>query len=329
MADADAHTEIISAESSRSRLVASDLVSVLAQIADLDPAGAPVLMPVPQSAYGRILTAELQRSGYDLRIGEYSQGSRYLSYSIKPGDYQAARSYVFQVTIGSIGVKREYALAQEQIFPVSSVFISGAAPQGLVVDEDIFATSTVFAVPLKPVLKNSADDDSTVVSSGELPATDFPPVSTAAKRLSDNETSAEGAPLVVAPKLNVYDTRRSNFQGLLGGYEDVRKEVLVFNNDSVVMGQRNRRITRELIRDFDENTDVFSVIGCSHGHSMIEDGNRKLALGRSSRVREELILSGINPGYVLDEGCWSKNHFDEVMPRRGVVLTLKRLRNSG
>ncbi len=36
------------------------------------------------------------------------------------------------------------------------------------------------------------------------------------------------------------------------------------------------------------------------------------------------MLAGIDSDKVLEEGCWAGVYYDEVMPRRGVVVTIKR-----
>lgn len=328
--------------SARSRLVAKDLVSVLTQIPGSEPNSRPLLFSLPQSNYGRVLAAELQRAGYDLRVSDNRVADRYLSYSIKPSGARDTRSYLFTVSVGRVKVKREYTLDRDRIYPVSSVYVAGASPEGVVVDEALFSESTLYAVPLKkqPVVTPQASISGGSTLSQSQPAGKAPAVQegvgvpetapdvAAVDKAQPGKTDNGFRDRVLHKKDNMYKLRRSNFKDVLSGYEDVRKEILVFGNDSVLLGRRNKRIARDLIREFNENTDVISVIGCSHGNTEIDDGNRKLALGRSSRVREELILGGINPGYVFDEGCWSPEYFDEVMPRRGVVVTLKRIRGT-
>jgi len=100
--------------------------------------------------------------------------------------------------------------------------------------------------------------------------------------------------------------------------------VLEFPNDSLrVLPQVRRTLTR-MREEFQPATDYFSVVGCSHGKTDIENGNELLAVGRSKRVLEELIALGVPDERVLDEGCWAPVHFDGVMPRRGVRVELKR-----
>jgi len=101
--------------------------------------------------------------------------------------------------------------------------------------------------------------------------------------------------------------------------------VLVFPNDSLRLGAANKSYIVNLAKTFDPETEIFSVIGCSHGKSAIENGNEILANGRANRVKEALMLAGVGEQYIYDEGCWAPQVFDDVMPRRGVLLTRKQL----
>jgi len=82
-------------------------------------------------------------------------------------------------------------------------------------------------------------------------------------------------------------------------------------------------LLRKLGGRFDPVTDVISVIGCSHGRTNLKNGNAYLATQRAERVKEELLLVGIDANKVLSEGCWANKHFDK-MPARGVVVSHRR-----
>ena len=135
------------------------------------------------------------------------------------------------------------------------------------------------------------------------------------------------SPVAVAPvperKGNVYETRRSNYADLLVSYDTLRRDVMVFPNDSLHMGRDNKRLARRIADAFDPERDVISVIGCSHGRTALDDGNERLANGRALRVKEAFVLAGIDADLVLEEGCWAGHHF-EKMPARGVVVTHQR-----
>ena len=121
----------------------------------------------------------------------------------------------------------------------------------------------------------------------------------------------------------------SNYTSIFDDYEDVNQVILVFPNDSLRIGAKNKATVSEYVRSFNPDTDILSVVGCSHGRTSISAGNQLLAVGRANRVKEALIYSGVDQQKIYEEGCWDDEYFDEVMPRRGVVLTHKRKVSNG
>lgn len=146
--------------------------------------------------------------------------------------------------------------------------------------------------------------------------------------VSQSVAAPQGNDAQVMIKQNMYDSKESNYSNLLTDYEEVEQSVLVFPNDSLLLGDANKQIIEQYVDSMDPSTDVLSVIGCSHGQTAINNGNSLLALGRANRVKEAFLFSGVDHTDVLEEGCWAPTLYDEVMPRRGVLLTLKRRKDS-
>ena len=128
---------------------------------------------------------------------------------------------------------------------------------------------------------------------------------------------------------NMYDIGGSNFGRVFDEFYDVSKISVVFSNDSMRLGRSGKTSINQFLSTYNRDTDVVSVVGCSHGRTSIQDGNKRLAIGRADRVAEALIYAGVPENKVLEEGCWASKPFDEVFPRRGVVLTLKREKRNG
>ncbi|MBX2835333.1 MAG: hypothetical protein KTR35_00680 [Gammaproteobacteria bacterium] len=122
---------------------------------------------------------------------------------------------------------------------------------------------------------------------------------------------------------NMSEIGQSNFTEFLTEYAVLSESILLFPHDSLRLGRANKIFLRNWAKLFDAKTDLISVIGCSHGNSDLHNGNRFLSVGRANRVKEELIVVGVPPENVLDEGCWTTSHQD-AHPRRGVIITHRR-----
>ncbi len=116
----------------------------------------------------------------------------------------------------------------------------------------------------------------------------------------------------------------STFESILDNYEPIEELVVIFPNDSIIMGSENRQLIRLFTETFVEESDVISVIGCSNGPTASELGNAGLALGRGERVTNEIIQTGVPRDKVLDEGCWASQGGVKGLPGRGVKLQLLR-----
>ena len=123
---------------------------------------------------------------------------------------------------------------------------------------------------------------------------------------------------------NFMDLQQSNFANAFADMGIVREKVLTFPNDSTFMGDENKTRLKSMLDGFNAQSDVLSVIGCSMGATNHAGGQEALARGRALRVRDELLYAGVPEENILEEGCWAEEAFDQRMPRRGVVVTLKR-----
>lgn len=155
----------------------------------------------------------------------------------------------------------------------------------------------------------------------DVARTQAPSVSAARRPIAPSPAGSQAGDAQV-PK-NVAEIGASNYSGLFEGYDNVEELVLVFDNDSLVLGPENKRRIRDALASANTDLDLFSIIGCSFGPTRLENGNELLAIGRANRVKEELIFAGVPRERILDEGCWAGSH-EASFPARGVVLTVKR-----
>lgn len=298
-------------------LVATDLVNALSQIRAIKPNQTTLYAQRPQDQLGERMIKSLQESGYKLRLATDNQ-QPLLAYDVIQEEVEAG--YTVVVSAGLVKVKRRYDVngLNLTVHPISSLFVLGASGDEIQLDDSIFDKQqlTILAQQATPEIQ-----DNTVAVAQAIAVPDKPELIKQPLRLSNADQIARKKPV---KKFNMYEMRRSNYDDILGEFNTVSREIMIFPNDSLVMGQDNKTVAAQIVDRFNEESDVISVIGCSHGKTAIDDGNQKLANGRADRVKEEFTLAGINPDLVLQEACWANVHFDEMMPRRGVVVTHKR-----
>jgi len=126
---------------------------------------------------------------------------------------------------------------------------------------------------------------------------------------------------------NMYDIRQSNYQSIFEQYEDIHKSVIIFDNDSFILGAENKKRVADISEVVNPNTDVVSIVGCSYGKTGDGIENSVLAVSRANRVKEELMMAGVDADRMLEEACYAKEYEDSMgLPRRGVEIKVKRLK---
>jgi len=271
----------------RSRIVALDFVDAMNSVPALAPERTTLYTRLPDTRFAEILVSALQNAGYRLQLGDESAGEG-LDYVVRANAGSGGGDYTFEVKAGQVHLKRSYRVDDDGIAPTSIMMMRLATQQDQTLD-------TLRAEGL----------DSSSTGASVQPR----------QRLPGGESDSTR---------NMYESGVSQFEDFLADYATLSRDVMVFPNDSLFMGEANKRLTRDIVDRFDVDNDVISLIGCSHGRTALTNGNETLALGRASRVREEFQLAGVEADRVLDEGCWANQYFDPL-PRRGVVVIHKRL----
>ena len=272
-----------------------------------------------------------------------------------PGD-------VHTLSIGPVKMRRRYVRDESGDWrPDGSLFVRGADASGIRLDERARGAGRPAPAPRPaPPAPNAgaepdllvADDPRTRDSAGGAATGSLPVVSAVPRPAPLEPVPTEPAPPGFAPPLgfdersgrpvysglvtpaldrgapprNIMEIGDSNFTGLFDEFGNVDELVLTFANDSLVLGDRNKRLVRRAVERFDPERDLFSIVGCSLGPTSIPNGNEALALGRAHRVKEELLFAGVPQARIRDEGCWA-GEASTKFPTRGVVLT--HLRRAG
>lgn len=334
------------------QLISQNLINVLFQINSLHPQSVTLLLPAveePPEPFAEALSLALQQAGYALRTTGGDANTVAVSYSMKRsvgGSDGVVNTYI--LNMGSVSVRRAYRPTDDGwVIPVSSMQIRGADISRVVLNDDIFlraAERVVAAEIVVDTLKKLAPSEATlpqivlakpVLQPGPRPQLQQPllqqqplpqAISTEPNRASSeqDQLSDRVAAIQNAPKQNLRNTGVSNFAEILNPMSTVNETVLVFGDDSLRLGSANKERVNQFVSQYHPENDVFSVTGCSHGPSARAGGQKALALGRADRVKQALMFAGVPENKILDEACWANEQFDKRMPRRGVVLSIKR-----
>lgn len=302
--------------------IIQNLVFSITQIESLHPFKTTLQMKAPRGELATLVQTRFEDAGYGIQFVESDQGLHYVRHSAESSVSEEGDKTTYRISVGGVSVERDYMLSGKYTAPESALRVSGAFEQDINLNDDVFGeafadtpyTEAYFNESDEPVIITVADRDISFEKQplgvdGQL----------AAPKKVDNNNGFTNAVMQ-----NVRTIMRSNYSSVFDGYKDVQQNILVFPNDSLRLGGDNKDIIQEYADSLNPETDVLSVVGCSHGQSKLKNGNQFLAIGRANRVKEALIFSGLNHNLIFEEGCWDKKEFDEFMPRRGVVLTHKR-----
>ena len=135
---------------------------------------------------------------------------------------------------------------------------------------------------------------------------------------------AGDTPLPLRDTLNYRDLGESNYSQLFNNLRMVDYQVVEFANDSTELNSQGVKTLETIVGKYNENEDEISVIGSSHGSGAYPGAQKDLAEGRALQVQEKLTELGVSPRSVFVEASWSEEYYDEVLPRRGVVVSLWR-----
>lgn len=268
--------------------------------------------------------ARFTEVGFGIQRVSADQGSNYFSYTLVEDRSENGKPlFRLDTSIGAIKVGRDYTLAGvNTISPASPVRIAGTravvkiddTPSGRFVIRNTDVSRAIYTASLN--IEDSAPAPVISLITNDL-----------VDQLAINAT--EGASLQSLNSnrvevINVFHTRESNFTSILDDYKPVHRQIVVFGNDSLVLGDTNKLLIEQFANQRVRSGDLISLLGCSNGHTDLEIGNEGLALGRAKRMTEALLAQGIERNRILEEGCWAPVAAGEDTPTRGVVMELWR-----
>lgn len=310
--------------------IISDHISVIQQI--FDPFKT-TLQITNSDSDSRLSTYAilLAKNSYGIQRVTADQGVNYLSYNRARQVDRSPALITFTTQIGTVEISRDYAESSAGTISPASPFRLTGTRTAVTVDEveianmqvtdPAYSTASYTAslgldeqVPVislvTPELVDRIATD-TVGSSG-LPPGD--PRAPSLQALNSNRIEVN----------NLFYTDTSTFSAILADYTKIDRQVIIFGNDSMILGNPNKELINQFVDSKVGESDLVTLVGCSNGWTDLDIGNKGLALGRAKRVSEALLARGIARDRILDEGCWAPVSAGDKFPARGVVMDLWR-----
>ena len=265
----------------------------------------------PKTPVGQALSDKLSEKGYGVQVVPGDVGDNFIRYKAEVSQTEQGAQELYSLAVRNIRVERQYTKVDGKTVPISPVTVTTDEPFEADLDDRLFGVEIDPEISQVLVVDSSAPE-LVVVNRTEV--------------ASDGSGFMNG-PAISTPLRNVRDITESNFAALFEQYDDVSSMTLIFPNESLTLGERNNTILKSLAGEINPETDLISIIGCSHGRTNFQNGNQLLAEGRTQRVTESLMFAGVKPDLIMDEACWANEYWDERAPRRGVMVTHKRLKS--
>ncbi len=263
----------------------------------------------------------LAKDGFGIQRVSADQGANFVSYTRNETTANRRPQIAFSVAVGAVEVAREYKVPRRNVVdPVSPFKLSGT--RASVTINDVASSKKIISDPSLSKATYVAPmnlEEQTPIISLITPGL--------VEQVAAQSTDGPSLQALNSSKIevnNLFYGDHSSFASVLENHDKIYRQVIVFGNDSMVLGSTNKSLIDQFVDNEIREGDVVSLIGCSNGPTSLEIGNEGLALGRAQRVTEALTSRGVPRENVLDEGCWAPVSAQDRFPNRGVVMELWR-----
>lgn len=263
---------------------------------------------------GAGLLAQLAERGYGLQLVDADQGANLLRHTIDSLGSSGSVTRKHTLQVGRLELAREYTDVGGNFRPVSPLSVAGSRRR-ITLDDARFGDSIANDRLVSRIAFSIASD----VEPGDTPRISLLQLPLAASS-SENVIGTNASGLEVSNAFFGDD----NFGSILDEYDRTESVSVIFPNDSMRLGNIGRLKIDVFLGEFNEDSDLIRVVGCSNGTTNIAIGNEGLALGRAERVTQELLARGVTREHILDEGCWAPTSAGDRFPSRGVLLEMYR-----
>lgn len=274
---------ISASERAHLQLIATNMISTLVQIPQMQSGTLTLQFNDPQTAYGNAIVRALEDAGFGLQRVTADQGQNYVSYSKRLSETESGLVTDYQLSVGKISLRREYSVQEGNlIYPSSLLTIDGTESIA-----DIQLSDSIFVEQggrgdtfISGVQLEGEPDPDLAVKTIDVRDYDELP---ADKRTSQNEVFERA-------RQHFFEIQAKREIPPLPRFNKHRRTVLIFdNNETLLMGEANKQAVRLLVREFSDD-DIMLIKAC-----LDADGTNNLSMNRAIRVEQELLGFGIPP----------------------------------
>lgn len=301
------------AELRRLKLIATNLVSALVQVPEMQVSNTTIQVSKPASAFGNVVVRALEDAGFGILRVSADQGLNYVSYGKRISETESGLVTDYSIAIGDIEVRREYIVRNKHVYPSSLLIVEGS-------DQivDIKLDDTLFA-------EQGGTGDSFISGVGtsniDGPSTDIGTVTVNDYDQTPQDKRTSHIDLLQQAKQNYYAEGAESNRSNLDNYNSIRRTVLIFNNkDTRIMGKGNKKAIELLAQNY-ELGDLYKISSC-----VDVDGSDASATIRGIRVKEEFVIRKVDSEFVYIAPCTraSYRHSSDKSPVAVTVVQLRR-----
>jgi len=342
--DASGGGAISSADELRNDMV-RNLVSIVPQL--LEPFSTTIQYNESESSDVLPAVEQLVKLGYGMQRVDADQGKYYLDLAdvTLAGDVDKNETRL-RVALGDLELTRSYRIVNTREYVANSASTNSRVPLVWRGDRTILPAGPILLagtrLPVKvggfELTQNLSEGNDLTLSPSSAQYTAAAPIEGGIPSISlitdelVQQVAQNSSPGIGLPNLSVDTFTLENmthvfdeaFASLSDNYTRVRRETVIFPNDSQNLGRPGKLIVKKIIGRYAENSDLVGIVGCSNGYTNLDIGNEGLALGRAKRIAEEFYAAGVSRDRVFNEGCWSSRAGTPGFPNRGVVIDLWR-----
>jgi len=294
-------------------LIATDMVSVMIQVRELNPLITTIQYSNPVNRFGERLIDKLRLAGYGMQEVSADQGVNYIGYQTRK--VQGNRGSITDVLIklAGIEIRREYNVTDGHVIPASLMFVTGTESfDNIVLNENLFLQQSDI-IRFESGIEIEMPDSSILASI---------PRNVGAG--SDNKSTGGRQNAILEARKNLLRKSREEIQSSREQYRDLVRALVRFQGGQLTMGRKNKAVLKKVLADFDQSKDAIFVSSC------VADGVApEQAVERSSRIKEELVLSGVAVDLVVEKGCVQSYYPDNTVEPQTVVLIHSRIDPKG